>query len=104
MAASQLRVGDETYEIFRLDALQDRWDVARLPYPLRVLLENLLRAGEDVEPVAAWGGRRGARARRGRPATSRAVRSPSGRAGSSTRTSPASPRSSTSPRCGTQWK
>src|SRR5580765_6673232 len=40
-ARGTLRVGDTTYEIFRLDAL-------------RVLLENLLRAGEDVEPVAGW--------------------------------------------------
>src|SRR5437870_9299568 len=54
--SSQLRVGDETYEIFRLDALQDRWDVARLPYTLRILLENVLRHGRDndVESVAGW--------------------------------------------------
>src|SRR5438067_11631363 len=53
---SQLRVGDETYEIFRLGALQDRWDVARLPYTLRILLENVLRHGreQDVESVAGW--------------------------------------------------
>jgi aconitate hydratase len=51
-----LRVGGETYEIFRLDALQDRWDVARLPYSLRVLLENVLRAGSetDAEAIAGW--------------------------------------------------
>jgi aconitate hydratase len=53
-ARGTLRVGDATYEIFRLDSLQEQWDVARLPYTLRVLLENLLRAGEDVEPVAGW--------------------------------------------------
>src|SRR5438045_1438374 len=55
--SSQLRVGDETYEIFRLGALQDRWDVARLPYTLRILLENVLRHGreQDVESVAGWG-------------------------------------------------
>jgi len=55
-APATLRVGDETYEIFRLDALQDRWDVARLPYSLRVLLENALRAGDDadVEAIAGW--------------------------------------------------
>src|SRR4051794_1389539 len=53
-ARGTLRAGTETYEIFRLDALQEQWDVARLPYTLRVLLENLLRAGEDVEPVAGW--------------------------------------------------
>src|SRR5215510_11229762 len=53
-ARGTLRVGSESYEIFRLDALQEQWDVARLPYTLRVLLENLLRAGEDVEPVTGW--------------------------------------------------
>jgi aconitate hydratase len=52
----QLRVGDETYSIYRLDALQQKWDVARLPYTLRILLENVLRNGSDaeVEAVAGW--------------------------------------------------
>src|SRR3989442_6014740 len=56
MARGELKVGDRTYEIHRLDALQSSWDVARLPYTLRVLLENVLRtAGEaDVEAVAGW--------------------------------------------------
>ena len=53
---SQLRVGGETYEIFRLDALQTSHDVARLPYTLRILLENVMRTAgdEDVEAVASW--------------------------------------------------
>jgi aconitate hydratase len=52
----QLRVGGETYSIYRLDALQAKWDVARLPYTLRILLENVLRNGSDdeVEAVAGW--------------------------------------------------
>jgi aconitate hydratase len=52
----QLRVGGETYSIYRLDALQPRWDVARLPYTLRILLENVLRNGSEaeVEAVAGW--------------------------------------------------
>ena len=52
----ELRVGDETYSIYRLDALQASWDVARLPYTLRILLENVLRNGTDaeVEAVAGW--------------------------------------------------
>src|SRR5947208_16650769 len=56
MAAVQLRVGDRTYEIFRLDELQASHDVARLPDTLRVLLENALRTGSehDVEAVASW--------------------------------------------------
>jgi aconitate hydratase len=55
-ARSVLRVGGEEYEIFRLDALQSRYDVARLPYTLKILLENALRVGgdEDVEAVARW--------------------------------------------------
>ncbi|MGZ4395318.1 MAG: aconitate hydratase AcnA [Gaiellaceae bacterium] len=55
-AASRLTVGDESYEIFRVDALQGSHDVARLPYTLRILLENVLRnAGdEEVEAVAGW--------------------------------------------------
>ena len=53
---AELRVGDQTYEIFRLDELQGRWDIARLPYTLRILLENVLRHGrdEDVEAIAGW--------------------------------------------------
>ena len=53
---AQLRVGNETYSIHRLDALQHRWDVARLPYTLRILLENVLRNGTDAEAeaVAGW--------------------------------------------------
>jgi aconitate hydratase len=53
---SQLTVGDRSYEIFRLDALQATHDVTRLPYTLRVLLENVLRNGgdDDVEAVATW--------------------------------------------------
>src|SRR5215208_5984062 len=55
-ARSTFSVGDRSYEIHRLDALQQRWDVARLPYTLRILLENVLRNGgdEDVEAVAGW--------------------------------------------------
>jgi aconitate hydratase len=55
-ARSTLTVGDRRIEIHRLDALQPRWDVVRLPYTLRILLENVLRNGaaDDVEAVAAW--------------------------------------------------
>ena len=55
-ARSTLDVGGESYEIFRLDALQEKYDVARLPYSLKILLENLLRHGEDegAEAVASW--------------------------------------------------
>ena len=60
-ARSTLTVSDTEHEIFRLDALQEHYDVARLPYTLRILLENVLRRedGEtvttaDVEAVARW--------------------------------------------------
>jgi len=55
-ARSTLAVGGHEYEIFRLDALQPRVDVARLPYTLRILLENVLRTGTDadVEAVSTW--------------------------------------------------
>ena len=42
-ARSTLEAAGDSYEIFRLDALQREYDVARLPYSLKVLLENLLR-------------------------------------------------------------
>jgi aconitate hydratase A / 2-methylisocitrate dehydratase len=55
-ARGTLRVGGQSFEFFRIDALQKQWDVARLPYTLRVLLENVLRAGSDAdaEAVAGW--------------------------------------------------
>ncbi|MBA2429536.1 MAG: aconitate hydratase, partial [Thermoleophilaceae bacterium] len=60
-ARSRLDVTGRDLELFRLDALQARYDVARLPYSLKVLLENLLRhedgesvTAEDVEKVATW--------------------------------------------------
>jgi aconitate hydratase len=53
---TQLNVGDRSYEIYRLDELQASYDIERLPYTLRVLLENVLRTGDeaDVEAVARW--------------------------------------------------
>ena len=60
-ARSTLDVGGRAYEIFRLDSLQGRFDVARLPYSLKVLLENVLRLEDgvaatvdDVEAIASW--------------------------------------------------
>jgi aconitate hydratase len=51
-AKATLTVGDRSYEIFRLDALQAKYDVARLPFSLKILLENLLR-NEDGEAILA---------------------------------------------------
>jgi aconitate hydratase A / 2-methylisocitrate dehydratase len=53
---STLTVGGSSFEIYRLDALEASHDVERLPFTLRVLLENALRTGTeaDVEAVAGW--------------------------------------------------
>src|SRR5258708_19556207 len=60
-AKDPLEVGGRGHEIFRLDALQERFDVARLPFSLKVLLENLLRTegngsvdAADIEALASW--------------------------------------------------
>jgi aconitate hydratase len=60
-ARSTLEVSGREFEIFSLSALQKRFDIARLPYSLKVLLENALRLedGEsvdaaDVEAIATW--------------------------------------------------
>ncbi len=61
-ARSRLTVGDANFEIHRIDALADRHDVERLPYSIKVILENLLRHEDglavkpaDVEAAAGWG-------------------------------------------------
>ncbi len=53
-AAAKLRVDGAEYEIFRLSKLQESGvgDVARLPFSLKILLENLLR-NEDGKRVSA---------------------------------------------------
>ena len=63
-ARAELAVGDRRFEIFRLDALQARFDVARLPFSLKILLENLLRTegngsvtAADIEALARWDAR-----------------------------------------------
>ncbi|MGB7685695.1 MAG: aconitate hydratase [Solirubrobacterales bacterium] len=60
-ARSTLEVSGRQYEVYRLDVLQERFDVARLPYSLKVLLENVLRLEDgvsvtaaDVEAIASW--------------------------------------------------
>ena len=59
---STLKVGNKSYEIFRLSALEAKgFELRRLPYSLRVLLENLLRqedgksvTANDIEFLAKW--------------------------------------------------
>ena len=58
-----LRVGDDPVQMFSLRALADRGypDVERLPYSLKILLENMLRredgrfvTADDIESLARW--------------------------------------------------
>src|SRR5437764_3948238 len=60
-AATPLRVGDATYQIFRLAKLEEtgKGNVSRLPFSTKIMLENLLRHEDgrkvqksDVEYVA----------------------------------------------------
>jgi aconitate hydratase len=58
-ARTTLEVGDKKYEIYALDALGTRLD--RLPYSLKILLENLLRfedgenvTHDDISALANW--------------------------------------------------
>jgi aconitate hydratase len=61
-SCSKLRVDGQEYEIYRLDALdQHGCPPHRLPYSLRILLENLLRTengrsvtADDIRFVAQW--------------------------------------------------
>ncbi len=61
-SAASLRVGGRDHQIFRLDAL-DRagFSLSRVPYSIRILIENLLRFEDDrsvkradIEYVARW--------------------------------------------------
>ncbi|MCG6871139.1 MAG: aconitate hydratase AcnA [Gammaproteobacteria bacterium] len=58
---TQLAVGDRSYEIWSLDSLRADHDIDRLPYCLKILLENLLRhedgvnvSREDIEALCRW--------------------------------------------------
>lgn len=61
-ARSSLQTGGREYEIYRLDALaKSGVDVQRLPYSLKILLENLLRhedgvtvSADDIRALAMW--------------------------------------------------
>ena len=62
-SADVLRVGNRSYRYFRLDALERAGltKLSRLPYSLKILLENLLRfedgrsvRREDIEALARW--------------------------------------------------
>src|SRR5918994_611239 len=64
-ARATLDAGGQRYEIQRLGVLEDEFAVSRLPYSLKVLLENLLRhndgvrvTDDDVAALARWSGGR----------------------------------------------
>jgi aconitate hydratase len=61
---SSLGVGDRRFTIHRLGAIEGRFDVGRLPYSMKIVLENLLRHEDgrhvhapDIEAVAGWASR-----------------------------------------------
>jgi len=69
-AKGTLQVGDRKYSIYRLEVLEKAGvgNISRLPFSIRVLLENLLRhedgvtvRASDVEFVARWDGQPEAR-------------------------------------------
>jgi aconitate hydratase len=61
-ALSTLQAGGQTVQYYRLDALREHGlNVAKLPFSLKVLLENLLRyedgvtvTADDIKGLAAW--------------------------------------------------
>ncbi len=68
-ARATLKSGDKSWTIFKLEALERRGlSLARLPFSIKVMLENVLRredgvvvTADQVEAVAKWHGSRGAR-------------------------------------------
>jgi aconitate hydratase len=63
---STLRLGDNEYEIYRIDALDKQGiNTSRLPYCMRILLENLLRREDGkavtaatIKTLATWSGKK----------------------------------------------
>ncbi|MFI5457137.1 MAG: aconitate hydratase [Isosphaerales bacterium] len=61
-ALSTFQLDDQTFQYYRLDALRDfGLDVSRLPFCLKVLLENLVRhedgvtvTADDIKALAGW--------------------------------------------------
>src|SRR5882757_780181 len=58
---TELRSGERNYQIFSFDALKKDYDIDRLPFSLKILLENLLRFEDgvnvlkaDIEALLKW--------------------------------------------------
>jgi aconitate hydratase len=66
-ARTTLTVGSTSFTIFKLEALEKRgFAIARLPFSIRVMLENVLRredggvvTADQIEAVAKWNGKGG---------------------------------------------
>lgn len=64
-ARGNLKVGGDNYQIYRLSSLGDIAGINRLPYSIKILLENLIRhedgqfvTSDDVASLAQWPGQR----------------------------------------------
>ncbi len=55
-STTSLRSGEDLYGFHRLADLEPEFEIARLPYSLRILLENVLRSGNEsgARAVASW--------------------------------------------------
>ena len=60
-ARAELTLAGRRFEVFRLGALAGSFELARLPFSLKILLENLLRtegngavSAADIEALASW--------------------------------------------------
>ncbi len=58
---SELNVGDQQYKLVSFDKISEQHDLSRLPFCMKILLENLIRheqedfvTSEDIEKIAAW--------------------------------------------------
>ena len=99
MHLQRSRSTTKPFSYYRLDSLTSAGlDVARLPFSLKILLENLLRhedgvtvTSDDIKALANWDAK-----------ASPTARSHFAPAGCCSRISPACPRSSTWPRCATR--
>ena len=97
-----LTVGTRNYDIFRLDSLAaEGVDVSRLPFSLRILLENLLRT---TKMVARSLRTISARSQIGTPMRRLIAKSLFRRPACSCRTSPVSPPWWTLPLCAMRWR
>jgi len=59
--AETLRINDQDYRYFSLVKLAEQFDIGRLPFSLKILLENLLRnengvdvTRDDIEAMCRW--------------------------------------------------